>query len=115
MADLCSDQPTITPWWILALVEELPDTSAFAASQQGGREYRGWGWDRHIFAALFDAIQMQSTIVAKTGGAKNVKTPPPLPRPGVKRSASSGLPMSQLMRTHGQMARAIAKLDKAKG
>lgn len=88
------------------LVEELPDTSAYVASIQGGHEYRGWGWDRHIQAAIFDALQMQSVVIAKAAGAKNVNNPPPLPRPGKKRSG--GTPMSKLMKTHAAMARAVA-------
>lgn len=113
MVDLCSDHPTLTPWWVLALVEELPDTSAYVASLQGGREYRGWGWDRHIYAAIFDAIQMQSVVTARCAGAKDVKAPPPLPRPGQK-SSGSGTPMRKLMKMHAQVAQAMADKN-AKG
>lgn len=114
MADLCSDQPTTTPWWVLALVEELPDTSAYVASAQGGDEYRGWGWDRYVAAAMFDALQNQTVVIAKMAGAKGVKSPPPLPRPGVKRKGE-GTSMSSLMRQQVKMARAIAKLDNMEG
>jgi hypothetical protein len=112
VADLCSDEPASSAWWLLALVEELPDTSAYAAAVQGGREYRGWGWDRHIFAALFDAIQVQTVVIAKVAGAKGLKDPRPIPRPGDKRkSAHDGTPMGVLLRqqiTAAKAARAIA-------
>lgn len=110
--DLCSDEPASSPWWLLALVEELPDTSAYVASLQGGRAFRGWGWDRHITAALFDALQVQTVVIAKVAGAKGIEMPPPLPRPGDKRSAGNS--MGGLMRQQAKVARAIAKATAAK-
>lgn len=82
----------VPPRILLALVEELPDYEAFAASIQGGREFRGWGGDRHMLANLWD-------ITALTGGAlesKGSKKAPKFPRPGKKKS--SGPTMRDLVR-----------------
>lgn len=85
VADLCSEKPsgTVTPTWLLVLIEQLPDDSATAASMQGGRSYRGWGLDRHMTADLWDmqAIQLH-------GGSKKGK-PARYPRPGGKKAGTS--------------------------
>jgi hypothetical protein len=114
VADLCSSAPTTTPWWVLSLVEELPDTAAYAGSLAGGREYRGWGWDRHVMAALFDAIQVNTVVTARVAGAKNVKPPAPMPRPGEK-NPSGGTPMRTLMRAHADAFRARRSVTKRGG
>lgn len=99
---------------MLTLVEELPDSSAYAGSVAGGREYRGWGWERHVMAALFDAIQVNTVVTARVAGAKNVKPPTPLPRPG-ERHASAGTPMRKLMRAHADAFRARTSMSKRGG
>lgn len=115
VADLCSATPTTTPWWALVLVGELPDTSAYAASSLGGRDFRGWGYERHILAALFDAVQIQTVVVARAFGAKGAKPPKPLARPGEKKgSASGGVPAQELMRIHAKGAK-NAQANKQRG
>lgn len=93
MADLCSDEPHRDAAYLLTLITELPDTSAFAASLQGGRQYRGWGNDRYLSAATFDAIQVLAFITARANGAKKAKEPEPWPRPNkaVKQSKPRSL------------------------
>jgi hypothetical protein len=61
VADLCSDHPVRDPAYVLALITQLPDDSAFAASVQGGREFRGWGFERHVNVAVLDALQALRT------------------------------------------------------
>jgi hypothetical protein len=64
------------------LIEQLPDDCATVASIQGGPEFRGWGNDRYLLAAIFDGIQ--SNTIA-TGNWK--KRPPrfkPYPTPATK-------------------------------
>lgn len=85
--DLTSDHPAESPRWWLWLVEGLPDDSALAASMQGGREFDGWGTDRHMTAALWDAI------VGVAPRDKNTK-PPTFPRPGKK---SEGVSLAKLI------------------
>lgn len=67
---------------LLSLVEELPDDGAFAASVQGGPEFRGWGVDRHMFANLWDLTAQVATDPKKR--------PPRHPRP-VKKQENRGL------------------------
>lgn len=97
VADLCSDQPSITPWWVLGLVEELGENSAFMGSVAGGREFRGWTTDRHIQAGIYDAIQINTVTTARVAGAKGVKSPKPLPRPGQKASRPAGTPITAMI------------------
>lgn len=54
-----------------------------AALSQGGREYFGWGVDRHLNADLFDALNVNTKA---TGQWKKGKAPdfPLWPRPGRK-------------------------------
>ena len=75
-----SDSPGMAPSFVLALVERLPDTSMTVALASGGREYFGWGGDRHIAADIFDAINQNTRACGNWG-----KRPPkiePRPRPG---------------------------------
>lgn len=95
--DLCSGDARWRPGFALALIEQLPDDSAFAAAQMGGRDHRGWGTDRHLQVLLFDALQMNTFVTARAGGGKKAKQPPPFPRPGV-RSKSQGVPITALLR-----------------
>jgi hypothetical protein len=74
---------TWSPRVLLALVEELPDTSALAASLAGDKAFRGWGRDRHMVADLWDL-----TIAVGMAGSK--KRPPTYPRPEA-RTASKGI------------------------
>lgn len=79
VADLCSEDPSMSPRWVLTLLGQLPDTAALPAAIAGGREWRGWGHDRQLLAGIFDAI---NTNTKATG---NFKRPPqidPWPRPG---------------------------------
>jgi hypothetical protein len=82
VADLCSDEPHRDAAYLLTLITELPDTSAFAASLQGGREFRGWGFERHITVAILDALQALAYITRAANGDKKAKPPEPFPRPG---------------------------------
>jgi hypothetical protein len=85
VADLCSDHPVRDPAYVLDLITQLPDGSAFAASVQGGREFRGWGFDRHVNVAVLDALQALAYILRAVNGDKKAKSPDPFPRPGAKK------------------------------
>lgn len=90
IADLCSGEPATDPRYWLALIGELPADSAFAASFQGGHEYRGWDMKTYLLASIFDAVQVNTVSNARVAGAKKVKDPPPWPRPGKKHKDPSG-------------------------
>jgi hypothetical protein len=81
----------LSPRILLALVGELPDNGSFAASVQGGREFQGWGIDRHMLANLYDAT-------ATAGGLtkKGAKTPVEHYRPG-KKPKQGGVPFRALI------------------
>jgi hypothetical protein len=85
VADLCSDHPVRDPAYVLDLITQLPDDSAFAASVQGGREFRGWGFDRHVNVAVLDALQALAYILRAVNGDKKAKPPEPFPRPGTRK------------------------------
>lgn len=94
--DLCSGDARWRPGLVLVLVEQLPDDGAFAAAQLGGRDHRGWGMDRHLRALQFDALQMNTFVTARAGGAKKSKAPAAFPRPG-SRSKAAGVPITALL------------------
>ncbi len=63
-----------SPSLVLRLVWRLPDTSLSAALAAGGREHFGWGQDRYLNAAIYDALNANTRA---TGQWKN--KPPNIP------------------------------------
>ncbi|MEU8327308.1 hypothetical protein [Micromonospora sp. NPDC048839] len=68
------------PALVLALALALPDTSLTVALASGGRQFYGWGVDRHLAVDTFDAINANTRA---TGNWKKGKAPemPVWPRP----------------------------------
>lgn len=66
--------PVTDPRWLLTLISELPDDGALAASLQGGHEFRGWGHDRILRAALWN-LTMAANHDRKKGKAPTWPTP----------------------------------------
>ncbi|MGC4928080.1 hypothetical protein [Streptomyces sp. DT117] len=62
------------------LVQRLPDTSLTVALASGGREFFGWGQDRHMVADLFDAVNQNTRSTGQWGKGKAPKIPE-FPRP----------------------------------
>ena len=73
----------IPPRILLGLVEDLPDEGALAAAVQGGREFQGWGVDRHILANVWDLIAAANTDPKKK--------PPQHPRPNKRKPAGPSM------------------------
>jgi hypothetical protein len=101
VADLCSSEDPgrrWRPWWVLTLVEEFThdDSTATYKSMAGTGGERGWAMDRHLLAAVFDAVQVNTVVAARVAGAKRVKSPQPFPRPGAK-PKSEARTMSQVL------------------
>lgn len=71
------------PALMLLLIERLPDDSMTAALAAGGREYLGWGTDRHLRADLFDAL-MENTRATGNWPKNGVPKPIHWPRPKTK-------------------------------
>lgn len=98
--DLCSATPTRDPVEVLTLITELPDDSAFVASLQGGREYRGWGAGRHLEASRLDALHALIYVLRAVNGDKKTKPPEPFPRPGAKKRKPMGVrSLAQMAKT----------------
>lgn len=74
-----------------------------AALMAGGREYLGWGVDRHMMADLFDALNFNTKA---TGNWK--KNPPDLPhwpRPTKAPKGQAEKPKVTLADLHRQLSR----------
>lgn len=83
--ELETDTPGMAPRFVLSLIQRLPDNSLTSALASGGREFFGWGMERHMLADLFDAIN-QNTRASGNWGKKPPKIEP-RPRPGRGKSA----------------------------
>ncbi|WP_371671225.1 hypothetical protein OG985_28560 [Streptomyces sp. NBC_00289] len=64
-------------------MQRLPDTSLTIALASGGREFFGWGQDRHLSADLFDALNQNTRATGQWG--KKAPKIPAFPRPQSKR------------------------------
>ncbi|MFB8350991.1 hypothetical protein [Streptomyces niveus] len=69
-----------SPFFVMALVRRLPDTSLTVALASGGREHFGWGVDRHMRADIFDALNQNTRATGQWGKGKAPKFKP-WPRP----------------------------------
>lgn len=63
-------------------MKQLPDRSRVVAASQGGSEYRGWTFDRHLLAAILDALNINTHAFVSANSKRKVKSPKPVPRPG---------------------------------
>ena len=57
----------LSPVLILLYLRGLPDTSLTHALIAGGREFHGWGQDRHLRADTYDALNWQTKVVGQWG------------------------------------------------
>ena len=80
----------MTPRYVLALVGQLPDTSAFAASTRGGGEFRGWGTQTYLLAA---SANMLYAANQQRAGKKSIK---PLIKPPQKAKQRRMVRISEL-------------------
>jgi hypothetical protein len=77
-----------SPSLVLSLLQRLPDTSLTVALASGGREFFGWGQDRHLAADLFDALNTNTRATGQWGKGKAPKIPEyPRPKPKAKKKA----------------------------
>lgn len=77
LRELFADEPTISPRYVLWLVEWLPDSSAYYASKQGGPKHRTWNVERN---ALVTIVEQLAAGNWQRGGGKGPK-PKPIKRP----------------------------------
>lgn len=99
------------PWWVLTLVEGLllDDSTATYRAATGTAEEQGWDMTRHLLAAVFDAIQVNTVVSARVAGAKRVKAPEPFPRPGAGRAKAEARTMTQVLAGRRRVAEHQAK------
>ncbi|MFJ6183768.1 hypothetical protein [Streptomyces sp. NPDC092295] len=82
-----------SPFFVMALVRRLPDTSLTVALASGGREHFGWGVDRHMKADIFDALNQNTRATGQWGKGKAPKFKPwPRPAATKKKQADSKKP-----------------------
>ncbi|WP_319250986.1 hypothetical protein [Streptomyces sp. ID05-39B] len=80
-----------SPYFVMALVRRLPDTSLTVALASGGREHFGWGIDRHLKADLYDALNQNTRATGQWGKGKAPKIPAwPRPKALKKPTKSDG-------------------------
>jgi hypothetical protein len=70
--DLWRPGSGLTPRYVLMLVGQLPDGSAFAASVRGGARYRQWTLQNHLLAGIFN---MTFAANRQRGGKPTKKLP----------------------------------------
>ena len=76
---------------VVELIKWLPDDSAYAASQQGGLQYKGWGYDRYLAArAANEAILGNYFFLMANRDPKKERPKQPrfMPLPGDKASSA---------------------------
>lgn len=56
LRDLWRDGTTVTPRYVLWLVEQLPESSATVASMRGGPQHRSWTTEAHLQAATVNLL-----------------------------------------------------------
>jgi hypothetical protein len=83
-AALFGEEP-VAPRLLLALVEELPDESAFAAAVRGGPHHRGWTVTAHLLAAVIDAVHEAAWVTAQANSKRRLRRPRRFPRPTAER------------------------------
>lgn len=76
LRDLWRPGSRLTPRWVLMLVGQLPDTSAFAASVKGGPEFRAWSVTNSLLAANANLLHAANTQRAGKKSFKPLIAPP---------------------------------------
>lgn len=97
LRDLFSETNPLSPRYVLALIVNMPEDSAFAASKSGGAEYRGWDSAQYTRAALVNAVNTSNylTIMVNRDPKKAAPNPPdPFPTPGSTHRTKSHAPNS---------------------
>lgn len=75
------------PSLVLPLIEGLPDDSMTAALASGGMHLLGWGEDRYLRVATYDALNLNTRA---TGNWKKPPTFDPWRRPQAKNRTAEG-------------------------
>ncbi|MFJ8394389.1 hypothetical protein [Streptomyces sp. NPDC094144] len=76
---------SVSPRSALALIEHLPEDSAFVAAVRGGREFTGWDTSSYLLAALIDSVNMTTWAIGSQNAKRKPAKPKPLERPGKRK------------------------------
>lgn len=66
----------VTPRYVLSLVGQLPQDSAFAASVRGGGEFRAWTPELYVLAAIANLLNAANRQRAGKRSAQPIIKPP---------------------------------------
>lgn len=75
----------MSPRYVLALCVHLPNDGAFAASRQGGIEFRGWDAAQYALVGVVNAVNVTNhilSLVNRDPKKPKPKPPEPFPTPG---------------------------------
>jgi hypothetical protein len=76
------ERSTVTPRYVLSLVGQLSQESAYAASVRGGAEFRPWSTQLYVLAAIANLLNAANRQRAgKRGGKQLIKPPESKTRP----------------------------------
>jgi hypothetical protein len=73
---------SLSPKYVLALLENLPADSALVTAMRGGADFHGWDRHSYLLADVFDAVQYLTHTFVSANAKKTPKSPEPYPRPG---------------------------------
>lgn len=93
-----------SPFFVLLLVQRLPDDSMTVALRQGGRQYFGWGQERYILADLYDALNLNTRA---TGHWEKNKVPKIAAYPRPSASGTSGKPKATVASIYARMQKGV--------
>lgn len=81
LRDLWRPGTGVTPRFVLMLVGQLPESSAFAASCRGGSEFRGWSLTNTLLAAQVNQLHAANQQRAGKKRIKPIVQPPQKAKP----------------------------------
>jgi hypothetical protein len=82
------------------MIRNLPIESATISALRGGAEFRGWGVDRYLSAALIDAVQNNTYAFVSANSKRRPKPPEPMERPGKKKQTGGNTFAAMARRAH---------------
>jgi len=82
LSDVLRFDGSLPVWEAVVLAKQLPHSSRTMACLQGGIEYWGWTFDRHVMVALLDAMTIQNYAFISAHTETKIPKPRPVERPG---------------------------------
>jgi hypothetical protein len=79
---------SVSPRSAVAMVEHLPENSAFVIAARGGREHTGWDTTAYLLACLIDSVNMTTWAVSSQNAKRKPNKPKPFERPGERKRKS---------------------------